>query len=199
MDKKSESLLIIFYRNPELGKVKTRLAATMGQERALAIFRRLSQHTRQVTENLLCDTMVFYSDFIDQMDLWQNYRFLKRLQQGEDLGKRMRNAFISAFTSGYHSVCLIGTDCYELTDDVIQMAFEGLKSVDAVIGPARDGGYYLIGMNRPFKDVFESKRWSTDEVFRETVADIQSLGLTYLCLPILSDIDTEDDLPGELR
>lgn len=199
MEKTSKLLLIIFYRNPKTGKVKTRLAATLGDQKALEIFRKLSLHTKIITENLQVEKIVFYSDSIDLMDIWSNATYLKALQRGEDLGEKMKYAFEAAFETGYTSVCIIGTDCYELTSGIIERGFEALKSADAVIGPARDGGYYLLGMNRLHPEVFQNKSWSTETVFRETLADFESLGLKYVILPVLRDVDTEDDLPDELK
>jgi rSAM/selenodomain-associated transferase 1 len=195
MEEATKSLLIIFYRNPKKGKVKTRLAATVGNEKALAIFRTLSMHTKNITENLPCDKIVFYTDSIDLMDMWPNATYLKSLQQGNDLGERMNNAFAAGFESQYNSICIIGTDCHELTQDILKQAFDALESSDAVIGPARDGGYYLLGMNKPYTQVFQNKDWSTETVFKETIRDFDSLGLKYAKLQMLRDIDIEDDLP----
>ena len=199
MDEKTRSLLIIFYKNPEPGKVKTRLAATVGNNKALNVFRKLALHTKGITATLGIDKIVFYSDAIDLIDVWPNATYLKALQQGEDLGQRMKNAFIAGFETGYTSICIIGTDCFELTEEIIRQAFESLQSSDAVIGPARDGGYYLLGMNEAHSGIFENKEWSTDTVLRDTLADFINLGLTYVKMPELRDVDTEDDLPEQMR
>src|SRR5688500_11153985 len=120
MDETTRSLLIIFYRNPKIWKVKNRLATTVGKERDLKNFRKLSSHTSEITEKLTFDKIVFYSDSIDLMDMWPNATYLKALQQGEDLGTKMKNAFVAGFETGYTSICIIGTDCYELSEDVIR-------------------------------------------------------------------------------
>lgn len=189
---------MIFYRNPVKGKVKTRLAATVGAERALQIFRMLASHTRQISADLSMDKVVFYSDHIETNDLWPEGVFQKALQQGSDLGARMEHAFRDGFTKGYNHICIVGTDCYELTGEIIDEAFRALKSADAVIGPAQDGGYYLLGMNKLLNTVFHNKKWSTQTVFSDTVEDFDSIGLRYQRLILLRDIDTEDDLPEEL-
>ena len=199
MDKEKKPLLIIFYRNPKAGKVKTRLAATLGNDKALAIFQQLSLHTKKVTEKLPMDKIVFYSDAIDLMDIWPNGTYLKALQQGEGLGERMKNAFEAGFETGYSPICIIGTDCFELTENIIDHAFNTLTSADAVIGPAHDGGYYLLGMNQAHSRIFESKQWSTPTVFTDTVQDFESAGWQYVKLQELSDVDNEDDLPEELK
>lgn len=197
MEKEARSLLMIFYRNPVKGKVKTRLAATVGADKALTIFRMLASHTRLISEDLPMDKIVFYSDQIETNDLWPEDVFQKALQKGSDLGERMEHAFNEGFGEGYHRICIIGTDCYELTGEIIDAAFRSLESADAVIGPAQDGGYYLLGMNRPLNNVFHNKRWSTETVFRDTIQDFESLGLQYRRLVLLRDVDTEGDLPEE--
>jgi rSAM/selenodomain-associated transferase 1 len=199
MDQQTKSLLIIFYRNPKIGAVKTRLAATVGNQKALDIYRKLSLHTRAITENLNVDKIVFYSDAIDLMDIWPNATYLKAMQAGKDLGDKMKQAIVAGFETGYTSICIIGTDCVDLTEEIIHEAFEELESVDAVIGPASDGGYYLLGMNKPYVDVFNNKPWSTDTVLQQTIDDFESLNLLYVKLEVLTDIDTEDDLPEGWR
>jgi rSAM/selenodomain-associated transferase 1 len=199
MGETAKSLLIIFYRNPVIGKVKTRLAATVGNRKALDIFQKLALHTRHVTENLPQDKIIFYSDAIDLMDMWPNAAYLKALQQGEDLGEKMQRAFVAGFETGYSHICIIGTDCYELSTEVVVQAFAALESAEAVIGPARDGGYYLLGLKKPHKPIFENKEWSTATVFEQTIKDFEALGLSYVKLPVLGDIDEEDDLPAEWK
>jgi len=194
-----KSLLIIFYRNPELGKVKTRLAATLGDAKALAIYLYLAAHTRTITENLALDKAVFYSHYVDTEDNWNNDLYQKHIQSGIDLGERMLHAFRNGFKSGYDSICILGTDCYELTSGTIKEAFAKLQSYDAVIGPAKDGGYYLLGMNTLHVEFFKNKLWSSDSVREATIHDFNNLGLKYYELPVLTDIDEERDLPEELE
>jgi len=190
----TDSLLIIFYRNPELGKVKTRLAKTVGDEKALAIYLKLSSYTRQITEDLAVDKQVYYSEFADTEDHWPNLSYQKKVQRGSDLGDKMNNAFANAFSGGYKSVCIIGTDCLELTSSAIANAFEQLLTHDAVIGPAVDGGYYLLGMNKLHSEVFKNKFWSQPSVCADTILDFDNLKLSYSTLKMLSDIDDESDL-----
>jgi len=199
LDSRSKQLLIIFYRNPQLGKVKTRLAAELGDSKALAIYLFLITHTRTVTEPLTFDKVVFYSDFIDNEDNWNNNLYLKQLQDGPDLGDKMRNAFRWGFGKGYKSICIIGTDCFELTPAIISKAFESLTFSDTVIGPAKDGGYYLLGMNSLHEQFFKNKSWGTDSVFNDTVDDFRVAGVRFHELPVLSDIDKPSDLPQSLR
>jgi rSAM/selenodomain-associated transferase 1 len=195
---KSE-LLIIFYRNPELGKVKTRLAATVGEARAFAIYLKLASHTRTIVSEADCDRVVYYSDYIDTEDAWSNTEYVKRLQVGNNLGDKMMNAFEWAFSKDYQRVCIIGTDCLEVTSAIVNEAYETLKRREAVIGPAVDGGYYLLGMNRFIPELFSNKKWSTNTVCRDTIQDLGRLQFTYELLPTLRDIDYESDLPHHLR
>ncbi|MDQ2656813.1 MAG: TIGR04282 family arsenosugar biosynthesis glycosyltransferase [Bacteroidota bacterium] len=196
MGTSQKSLLIIFYRNPRLGAVKTRLAATLGKERALAIFQKLALHTKNITARLVMDKAVFYSDVVEQDDVWPPSAFLKLEQNGADLGERMKNAFANGFDMGYDTISIIGTDCHELTGAIIDQAFESLASVDAVVGPAADGGYYLLGMRKFYPALFNGKQWSTDTVLKETVEDFESMGLTYSKLQVLHDVDRKEDLPA---
>ena len=192
-------LLIIFYRNPEIGKVKSRLANTVGEDRALAIYLYLAAHTRKVSSSVLVDRVVYYSTFIDREDSWSNDAFAKQLQHGNDLGERMKHAFEESFRAGYNSICIIGTDCLEITEEIVTKAFEALEHNDTVIGPAADGGYYLLGMNKFIPELFDNKEWSTASVCVDTINDFKRFNLSYQQLPALHDIDTEADLPLFLR
>jgi len=194
-----KNLLIIFYRNPGLGKVKNRLAVTIGEERALAIYLLMAAHARKMALSIPVDRVVYYTEFIDREDNWLNHDFQKRLQRGADLGERMKLAFEESFKLGYKSVCIMGTDCFELTENILRRAFDGLKHNDAVIGPAADGGYYLLGMNRFIPELFNHKKWSTSSVCEDTIGDFKRLHCKYELLPTLHDVDTESDLPLYLR
>jgi uncharacterized protein len=195
----TKDLLIIFYRNPDPGKVKTRLAATMGDEKALAIYLSLVKGTRAITDDLPVDKVVYYSDHIEPDDNWDNLKYKKELQHGDDLGVRMQNAFSSAFQSGYVHVCIIGTDCYGLTSEIILKAFEFLDEGDAIIGPAKDGGYYLLGLNKLYPPLFINKGWGSYTVLDDTLQDFQKLELQYGQLPVLTDVDEEADLPPRFQ
>ncbi len=191
-DLRMKNALLIFVRNPVLGKVKTRLAATIGNEKALLVYSHLLQHTQTITATLPATTFVYYADFINEDDVWNGYE--KRLQSGNDLGERMKNAFSQIFNTGYSNICIIGSDCYELSSKIITEAFTALEIYNTLIGPASDGGYYLLGMQHPLKDVFSKIEWSTKNVFNETLNRINALSLTYHLLPQLNDIDDEADL-----
>lgn len=190
----NSDLLIIFVKNPILGKAKTRLAATIGDEQALKVYQLLLEKTKHETVNLNLDKLVYYSDHIDNSDLWKNQSYDKEVQVPGDLGIKMASAFEKAFQDGYQRVCIIGSDCYEMSQAHLESAFKMLKSNDAVIGPAEDGGYYTIGMSRFIPELFENKAWSTDTVGADTIKNFQNLALSYEVLPTLNDVDTEGDL-----
>ena len=190
----SKALLIVFIKNPELGKVKTRLAATIGQQGALDIYRMLLQKTRESIENLPFVKIIYYSGYIDNQDLWDNKIFNKALQAKGDLGEKMFDAFRSGFKEGYKSIGIIGSDCPDVSEKILLEAFAKLKVNDLVIGPAKDGGYYFLGMNRLHKPLFFEKSWSTDRLLQETLREAKRLKLKTCMLEALNDIDEEKDL-----
>ena len=143
-----ENALIIFTRNPELGKCKTRLAKSIGDENALEIYKFLLQHTANVAKEVTADKFVFYSENIIENDIWETSVFNKELQNGLDLGERMQNAFSLLFSKGYKKVLIIGSDLYDLEANLVNNAYKNLNEHDVVIGPAEDGGYYLLGMKK---------------------------------------------------
>ena len=190
---KQENVLIIFTKNLIYGKVKTRLAATIGNDKAYQVYKDLIAHTHFVTDQLSCDKVVYYSEHMEIEDIWApNYR--KAKQQGNDLGKRMMNAFYDIFQHGYSKAAIIGTDCVTLNADIINKAFEELNNHDIVIGPSLDGGYYLLAMKTLHQNLFENIAWSTETVFDATIAACNYLGLSYYLLPALNDVDEEKDL-----
>ena len=183
--------LIIFVRNPVLGKVKTRLAETAGAEQALHVYRRLLQHTRHITQELDCDQYVFYADEPDGPDIWDEGTYRKELQQGSGLGERMEHAFTGLFAKGYEAIIIIGSDCMELTPVIIMQAFAALLQHDVVIGPSADGGYYLLGLTRMHSRLFQNMPWSTGAVLQETLKRCREAGLQFSLCPLLHDIDDE--------
>lgn len=185
--------LIIFQKNAQLGKVKTRLAASIGNEKALEIYQWLTAYTHEQLRGINVDKFLYFSDFIPENPVgdYTNYQF--EVQSGENLGERMSNAFLQLFKSGYKSVVIIGTDCPEMTRNDIEKAFLNLEQVDLVIGPARDGGYYLLGMRSYFPELFSDISWSTSEVLVSTLDRADKLNLEYEFLKVLSDIDTLSD------
>lgn len=199
-DKKSEmsfraqsrNLLLIFTRNPELGKVKTRLAKTVGEEAALNIYKFLLHHTKEVTQKIACDKAVYYSVKVRENDIWDASIYQKHSQFGEDLGVRMYNAFQNGFDNNYEKVLIVGSDLFDLEEKHVNEAFEKLDSNDVVIGPAEDGGYYLLGMKVMHPAVFQNKEWGTSTVRQDTLNDLQNVSVHLL--ETLNDVDVFDDI-----
>ncbi len=186
--------LIIFVKNLIPGTVKTRLSKSLGEENALKVYQQLLVHTNSITRNISADKYVFYSDYIEENDLWENEVYKKAIQQGRDLGERMKNAFDDLFNKCCKNVIIIGSDCYDLNEDIIAHAFEKLKETDIVIGPAKDGGYYLLGMKVLMQQFFTGKSWSTNNVLKETIANIEDLHYSFYQLPQLNDVDVAEDI-----
>ncbi len=189
-----KNALIIFIKNPALGKVKTRLAKTVGDEKALQIYLELTRITRENASILRgVQPYVFYSDFIDKNDDWSNEIFEKRVQSGEDLGDRMSNAFHEILQQHQH-VCIIGSDCPTVSVDILNQSFQMLQNHDFVVGPSTDGGYYLLGVSTGFHEfLFKHMAWSTENVLSETLSRIAENHKTVTLLPALTDVDEEKD------
>ena len=187
-------LLIIFTRNPIKGKVKTRLAASTDDDFALRVYNKLREITRKAASASGADIAVYYDDHIPESDLFLGANTQAFLQSGRDLGFRMSNAFKQGFSDNYRRIVLIGTDCPELTGNIVKKAFKLLQDNSAVLGPSKDGGYYLVGLNKFFSGLFINKRWSTPDVFSETTEELDRCNVDYALLPVLSDIDTIEDL-----
>jgi len=190
----SSTALIIFVRNPVLGQVKTRLAKDIGDERARAIYLQLLQHTLEITRGLSFRKFIYYADEVSDYDLWSVPGYTKRKQNGNDLGERMLNSFKELFDQGFTRIIIIGSDCLQLQTENLQEAVALLESNVAVIGPASDGGYYLLGLTKLYPELFLNKPWSTDQVFAKTIDDFNNQGITYALLKELSDIDDISDL-----
>ena len=188
-----KAALIIFVRNPVLGKVKTRIAKDLGNEKALSIYKKLLQHTRAIAGILKEDIFVYYADHINDDDIWNGAAVSKQVQTGNDLGERMKNAFSDLFGKSYSRVIIIGSDCFELSGDLVEEAFKSLIDHNLVIGPSVDGGYYLLGMNTFVPILFDDKQWSTDTVCMDTLRDIEKTDYSLYTLPLLNDVDTADD------
>ena len=189
-----ERALIIMIRNPVKGKVKTRLAKDIGEETALDIYNKLLSYTNAVASEVQTDRFLFYSDVISRSDIFDNSTYKKYVQCNGNLGIRMDYAFSIPFKNEYRKVVMIGSDCPGLTAKHIEQAFVALEENDFVIGPASDGGYYLIGMHKWNRWIFENKNWSTRTLLEETKKDIQSRNGKLTELEILSDIDSVSDL-----
>lgn len=184
--------LIIFIRNPELGKVKTRLAQSLGDQKTLQVYEALLGHTRKIALALDVSRYLFYSHFIDAEDDWSNTAFKKQLQVEGDLGQKIHAGFEHAFRD-HDKVLIIGSDCASLTAQIVQEGFDALDRNDFVLGPALDGGYYLLGMRQFTPSLFQAIPWSTAEVAQLTLGKMKAMGASFHLLPPLSDIDYAED------
>jgi rSAM/selenodomain-associated transferase 1 len=193
-----ENLLLIFVKNTVLGEVKTRLAKDIGDEKALKIYKALLSHTASVSREIEVKKIVYYSDEIINKDLFDPIIYSKAIQIKGDLGEKMKTAFNENFKAGYKHIVIIGSDCIELRRKDIAEAFHLLTKRDIVIGPAIDGGYYLLGLNKPFDSLFIDKPWSTADVFKKTYLDALDQGYRIGLLEEKSDIDTLYDLKNSI-
>jgi len=189
--------VIIFTKNPVLGQCKTRLAATVGDKAALSIYEQLVDYTISFCKKLPFPKKVYYASEIPELDRWSIAGFYKEKQVAGDLGERMKAAFEKEFLDGAKSVVIIGTDCAQINETDVQEAFKSLFHHDVVIGPADDGGYYLLGMNYLIPALFENKSWSTEKLMDETKNTLHQKEIDYVLLSEKSDIDYETDLAKE--
>jgi rSAM/selenodomain-associated transferase 1 len=186
---------MVFVRNPELGRVKTRLAKTIGDQAALEIYEILSKHTAKIISEIDSDKLIFYSEKIQDNDIWTVINCKKQIQTKGDLGQKMLDAFQYGFSLGYQKILIIGSDLYSLRPKHIESAFEQLENYDVVIGPALDGGYYLLGLNSVIPEIFKQKQWSTSSILKDTLSDLKKFNVNLL--EPLNDIDTYEDLKKE--
>lgn len=184
--------LIVFIRNPVKGKVKTRLGRAIGDDAALQVYLQLCLLTRNAICTFSGKKYLFYSDEIIWNDEWDSREFDKQRQVGNDLGERISNAFEMAFLV-HRRILLIGSDCPYLKPYHLNQALDYLNDADCVIGPAKDGGYYLIGLNQRIPGLFLNKSWSTSLVFNETCDTLKNDNHSYALLETLEDIDNPED------
>ena len=186
--------LIIFIKNPQLGLVKTRLAKSIGDAKALQVYLLLLEKCKLETSKVDANRFLYYSEGIIKNDTWSTSNFIKKSQFEGDLGERIIHAFHEVFIDSSGPSIIIGSDCYDLDSDVIEEAFQKLKEFDLVLGPANDGGYYLLGINKMSKDIFRDIDWSTEKVLKQTLEAAQEEKMTYFLLKELIDLDTFEDL-----
>ncbi len=187
----------LLLKYPESGKVKTRLAKDIGFHEAAASYKLIAE---KVFRNTLpsrgeYERIIHYSPghLKERFETWLTGERLIP-QRGEEIGEIMDDALKSLFDIGASEAVIAGADVPDLNKDIIEQAFKTIDQVDIVIGPATDGGYYLIGMKSPRPEMFRNISWSTNRVLKETVSVIEKLGLTYRTTVTLSDVDTMEDL-----
>jgi rSAM/selenodomain-associated transferase 1 len=189
------SALLIFIKNPALGRVKTRLAKNVGEANALKVYQYLLQHVKEITYDLDIEKFVYYDEFIPTKDEWHIDQYEKALQKGSHLGEKMSNAFTKAFEEeDFSKVVLIQPDCPKMTDTLLEKAFKMLETNDFVIGQTEDDGVYLLGMRNNDVSIFESFNYENATNYHHTLACLEKTGKSISKLPILKDIDTEEDL-----
>lgn len=187
----TKNLLIVFVKNIILGKVKTRLAKTIGDEGAFQIYSELVGITERETQKVNATRHIYFSDVIIPSKWEQDAKFT---QEGVDLGERMKHAFLHGFEQGYEHIIVIGSDLPNISKEIIEAGFDQLKINEIVFGPAEDGGYYLLGMSEMNSSIFENKPWSQSNLLEVTLEEISEQEKTVGILETMNDIDTFEDL-----
>ena len=186
-----------------MGTTKTRLIPHLGAEQAANLQRQMTEYMVDMTHSLRhsdrCAMAVYFTDSSrSQMQAWLGQPLTYRPQQGRDLGQRLHHAFSQNFDAGFERVVVIGSDCPAITPDHLEQAFYQLGSHDLVLGPALDGGYYLVGLSRRCvqccAELFQGITWGSNQVFAQTVAIAHRLNLAWTALEPLCDIDRPEDL-----
>ncbi len=195
-------ILLIFVKYPEPGKVKTRLAKDIGKKNAAQIYATMA---KAVIDNLSKSkkhkTIIFFDPPERKTDInnWLQCGGCKFFpQNGSSLGEKMANAFLRAFSLGAEKAVIIGTDCIDISNDLINESFSTLHKTDVVLGPAEDGGYYLLGLKKPIPEIFNNIDWSTNRVLNQTLEKLREKKLRFKLLQTLKDIDTANDLNDAL-
>lgn len=190
--------ILILAKAPVAGQVKTRLCPPLTPDEAASLHGSLVLDLLERSQSLkgydriLVGTPSSYHPFFRAMAA--RFKIPVWDQTGDDLGARMASAFNKAFEQPYRSVVVIGTDIPGIDPPLLMAADKSLQNHDVVLGPAADGGYYLLGLRAPLPELFDDVPWSTDQVYERTKAKIQALGLSLKILPELRDLDTVEDL-----
>jgi rSAM/selenodomain-associated transferase 1 len=192
--------LIIFTRYPQPGKTKTRLIPALGVEGAANLQRQMTEFTLSKVKKFQKSAAIsfevrFVGGDLQLMQDWLGTELNYQLQGNGDLGKRMENSFLSAFNKGAQEVVIIGIDCPGVNAQVLAEAFEKIQNCDLLLGPAVDGGYYLIGLKRAIGELFINIDWGTAKVLQQTVDIAEHLNLSVASLRTLADVDRPEDLP----
>jgi len=190
--------LLVFMRMPQPGKVKTRLAKSLGDEKAAEFYNLCTETTLKEIEQLSqdVDKYIFFAEPINKYDMKRltGLGFKVAVQEGNSLGQRLRNAFIRVLENRAGKVVIVASDVPDLSARIMTDAINCLDNTDVVIGPCYDGGYYLIGMKELHEELFHGISWGTERVYQQTLDAAKENGLTVNQLPVLIDIDTEADL-----
>jgi len=193
--------LVVFTRYPEPGRVKTRLIATLGERRAADLQRRMTERTLAIAAELTLKGLAAVEVHYDggtaekMAAVFGKEQTYIPQEPGAGLGDRLLAAFHRCFEEGADRVVIVGTDCPGLSASLMRRAFEELEQASLVLGPARDGGYYLIGLQDPAPPLFENMPWGTDGLFVRTVNRAREISLSTALLIPLDDVDRPEDLP----
>lgn len=188
-----DNLLIVFLKNPILGKVKTRLAKDIGNESALQVYLKLLDINLQCILNFKGEVHLYFDSFLPEGKTYPKHLKLF-IQKGNDLGERMSNAFQNSFEKGFKKCIIIGSDCPAIEPKHLEKSLINLDTTDVVFGPAIDGGYYLLGMNKYYPELFKNVEWSSEKVLDQSISICINKNLKHHLLEPLRDIDTKDDL-----
>ena len=193
-----DSCVLFYVKYPEKGKVKTRLSGYLDEAITVELYRNFILDLLSKLEKLGVEFWIcFYpQNAKEKFVKWLERGYVYIPQKGEDLGQRMKNSFLQAFASGFRRVIIIGSDIPDLPCNFISEAFSFLETHDAVIGPTLDGGYYLVGFNKPafLPAVFDGMKWSSNEVYKNTLNFFKKGKHKIHILPKWQDVDTIDDL-----
>jgi uncharacterized protein len=196
----SREQLIVFVKAPRPGTVKTRIAQTAGAERACSIYcEMVSTVLRRIAPIRGTQLRFAPDEATDEIKPWLRDDWVAAPQGAGDLGERLQRAFAESFAGGAERVVIIGSDCPEVKSGDVRTAWKELKAHDLVVGPAIDGGYWLIGLRAPQPELFRAITWSSDQVLAQTLVRAKSIGLRVQLLRILGDIDTEEDWNAYVR
>ena len=188
-----KTAVVVFAREPLPGRVKTRLAAAIGEAAAARVYAALLEHTLAVAAETAIDLVVSYAEgpspawTADHAQRWE-------VQRGGDLGERMRDAFARRFGEGCDCVVIVGSDCPPLRQEHLTGAVDALEDAPVVLGPSADGGYWLVGQRRPGVDLFSGVPWSSPGTLAATRQRLESLSAAWVELDKFDDVDTGDDL-----
>jgi len=193
--------ILLFLRWPTPGTTKTRLIPALGAEGAAALYRRLADRVAAITREVDRPDLTRFACFEPrererEIADWMGPDFTTLAQPDADLGGRLIAGFDHAFAAGATRVIAIGSDCVEITPALLGEALDALRDHDAVVGPATDGGYWVIGLARPCPDVFTDVPFSREVTLAVTLDRMAEAGLSVQSLPVLSDVDRPEDLEG---
>ncbi|MHC4571108.1 MAG: TIGR04282 family arsenosugar biosynthesis glycosyltransferase [Planctomycetota bacterium] len=202
MSGQDNNCILFFLKYPTIGQVKTRLSAELNSQIAISLYKNFILDILSTLQKLNLPFKIFFYPDVAQEKLteWLGQQYSYLPQCGENLGERMKNAFLNTFNDNFSRIVIIGSDSPDLSADLLRQAFQVLESHDAVIGPASDGGYYLLGFSKKvfLPEAFDNISWSTDSVFEQTVNVLNQHRRKIYFLPQWYDVDTLDDLKSLL-